>query len=186
MAVQMQLDATLFAADAIPFPPELVSGVSSMLSFIGAIKARTVDVVREGLFIGAFMDASSALGAPEIAGCFFELVCCLGWRLFILSLEDVADDLQSGELYAGAWCLGAGWWTVGVSLLENTGLSESLFKLLGCEGLVHPSPTRVTSVAASVRDPPVMGFFPGLGALFDEVFLLLLGVVGWVASRFVM
>ena len=31
-----------------------------------------------------------------------------------------------------------------------------------------------------------MGFFPRLGALFDEVFLLLLGVVSWVASRFVM
>ena len=117
MAVQMQLDATLFAADAIPFPPELVSGVSSMLSFIGAIKARTVDVVREGLFIGAFMDASAALDAPEIAGGFLELVLSLCWRLLLLVLEDVADDLQSGQLLAGAWSLGAGWVTVGVSLL---------------------------------------------------------------------
>ena len=132
------------------------------------------------------MDASAALDAPEIAGGFLELVLSLCWRLLLLVLEDVADDLQSGQLFAGAWSLGAGWVTVGVSLLENAGLSKSLFKLLGCEGLVHPSPTRVTSVAASVRDPPVMGFFPGLGALFDEVFLFLLGVVGWVASRFVM
>ena len=31
-----------------------------------------------------------------------------------------------------------------------------------------------------------MWFFPRLGALFDEVFLLLLGVVGWVSSWFVM
>ena len=38
-----------------------------MLSVIGAIQAGTVDVVREGLFVGAFMDAGSALGAPEIA-----------------------------------------------------------------------------------------------------------------------
>ena len=97
------------------------------MSVIGAIQAGTVDVVREGLFIGAFMDAGSALDAPEIAGGFFELVLGLGWRLFLLGLEDVADDLQSGELLAGAWCLGAGWWTVSVSLLEYAGFSQSLF-----------------------------------------------------------
>ena len=51
---------------------------------------------------------------------------------------------------------------------------------------MHPSPTRVASETASVRDPPVMWFLPRLGALFDEVFLLLLGVLSWVASRFVM
>ena len=94
-----------------------------MLSVIGAIQAGTVDVVREGLFIGAFMDAGSALDAPEIAGGFLELVLVFGWRLLLLVLKDVADDLQSGELFAGACCLWAGWWTVGVSLLENAGLS---------------------------------------------------------------
>ena len=181
----MQLHSTLLAADPVSFSPELVGVMSTMLVFKGAIQAWTVDVVHEGLLVGAFVNAGAALRAPEIAFGFFEFAfSLLGW-LVLLVLEEVADDLQSGQLFTGGWCLWTGWLAIHVSLLLEAWFSKPVLKLLCCEGLVHPGSAGVAGISTSVWDPPVMGLLPGPGALLDEVFLLLFGLLGRLSGLFV-
>ena len=65
------------------------------------------------------MNACAALLAPEIAFDFFKLVLILcSGGLLLLVFEEVADDLQSGQLLAGrTGCLLTGWLAIHVSLL---------------------------------------------------------------------
>ena len=83
----MQLQSTLFAVDPVAFTPELMGVVSTMLVFVGAIQTGTVNVVREGLLVGAFVNACAALLAPEIAFDFFKHALILLRWLVLLVFE---------------------------------------------------------------------------------------------------
>lgn len=127
----MKLHAAVCATDSIALLPELVAGVSCTLSIKRAVQTGTVDVLGEGLFVAALVDVCATLCASQVAFSFFKAVFVWCWRLFLLGLKDVPDDLQSGKLLAGLRCFWA-WAGTGLFGLKlNACFPKSVLKLLG-------------------------------------------------------
>ena len=97
----MELQTTAGAADLLPFLPQFVAWVSSVVSLKGAVQAWSLDVVLEGLFIDPFVDIGATLGALEVARGFLKVVLVRCRWSGELLLDEVLDDLRSCELFGG-------------------------------------------------------------------------------------
>ena len=145
------------------------------------VQASSLDVVIEGLFVDSFVDAGTTFCAFEIPLGLLKVVLVGVWCLVDLSLEDIADDLYSGELLG--WLRGLLTWcgTCLVRLLLGACFCQSFFKLLCCEALMHARATCGARIPTSLWSPSVMRLLPGLGAKLDEILFSLFGVLAWLS-----
>ena len=180
----MELQTTAGAADLLPFLPQFVAWVSSVVSLKGAIQAWPLDVVLEGLFIDPFVDIGATLGTLEVARGFFKVV--LFWCRWSgeLLLDEVPDDLRSCELFSGLGGILSWRWACLLGKLLGACFSQSIFKLLCCEPLVHACSAGGAGETAPLWGPPVVIVLPGLRALLDEVFLPLFCLLAWLPISF--
>ena len=101
VAIQMQLQAAHCAADLLPFLPQLVAGMAIMNAIERAVQAWCLDVGVEGLLIDPLVDTGSTLCAFEVS-CGLLKMMLVGSRCRVdLGLEQVPDDLGTGELFGG-------------------------------------------------------------------------------------
>ena len=141
-----------------------------------AIQAWSLDVVVESLFIDPLVNIGSTLGAFEVSFGFLKMVLAWSWGRVDLGLEEVPDDLNSGQLFCWLGSLLPWVWTCTFCQLLGAGFSQAVFKLLGRETLVHACAAGGAGISTPLRCPSVVWFLPGLGALLDEVFFPLFGV----------
>ena len=135
-----------------------------------AIQAWSLDVVVESLFIDPLVNIGSTLGAFEVSFGFLKMVLVWSWGRVDLGLEEVPDDLNSGQLFCWLGSLLPWVWTCTFCQLLGAGFSQAVFKLLGRETLVHACAAGGAGISTPLRCPSVVWFLPGLGALLDEVF----------------
>ena len=184
VAVQMELQTTVCAADLLPFLPQSVTGVALVLLFKGAVQAWAVDVIIEGLFIRPFVDIGSTLGALEVACCLLIVVLVMcGWPVELV-LEQVPDDLGTGELLCRPGSFLSWLWACLLCNLLIACFAEALFELLGGETLVHACSAGGAGITTALRGPPVEAILPGFGALLNEVLFPLFGVLAWLPVCF--
>ena len=178
----MELQTTAGAVDLLPFLPQSVARVSCVLPLKGAIQAWTLDVVLEGLFIDPFVDIT--LGALEVTRGLFKVVLVSGRWSGELRLDEVPYDLRTCELFGGPGGILSWLWAGLLCKLLSACFTKSIFKLLGCETLVHACTAGCAGETAPLWGPPVVIVLPGLRALLDEIFLPLFGLLAWLPVCF--
>ena len=180
VAVQMELQTTACAADLLSFLPQTVTWVALVLLFKGAVQAWALYVFIEGLFICPLVDVGSTLGALEVACCLLIVVLVMSWWPVELVLEQVPDDLGTGELLCRSGGFLPWLWACLLCNLLIACFAEAIFELLGGKTLVHACSAGGAGITTPLRGPPVETGLPGFGALLDEVLLPLFGLLAWL------
>ena len=181
----MRLGATVLAVDSIPSLPEEMGGMSTVVMFKRLVDTRTLDIGVESFFIRPFVNALSTCCAFEIPFGFFKGVGTVG-LLLSLFLKQTCYQLCPGGL-ALNWLVRAV--RIRVCLIEldlRTWLLEAFLNGGSRQCLVNSDATGTALVAASVRLPSVQGCLPCFGAEFDQLFLVLLGVLPLMPIGFLM